>query len=145
MKKLLWLALLAPIALSSCKKKITEFYFEDTSQVVVQSNAVINIPFSINTPDMETNYEGEFEANDTRKENIDQLKLTKLKLEITDPTDYTFSWLESVEIYISSDNLPERLVASKTYIADNVGNSIVCETEDVNLGEYIQEESFNLG
>ncbi|MDX1446464.1 hypothetical protein [Lishizhenia sp.] len=146
MKKLLILTLFTPLifGLASCKKKITEFYITDTSQVVVQSNAVINIPFNISTPDMETNYEGEFEANDTRKENIDQLKLTQLKLEITDPTDYTFSWLESVEIYISSDNLPEKRVAFKTYISDNVGKSIVCDVEDVNLGDYIQEDAFKL-
>lgn len=146
MKKLRLLTLFIPLVfgLISCKKKLTEFYIKDTSQVVVESNAVIGLPIIVSTSDMETNYEGEFEANDTRKENIDELNLTQLKLEIISPTDYTFSWLESIEIFISSGNLPEKRVAFKTYVSDNIGASLVCDVEDINLAEYIKEDAFSL-
>lgn len=144
MKKILLLLLISTTALFGCKKKLTEFYISDTTQVKVDANSTINLPFSIQTPDMETNYEGEFASNDTRKENIETLKLTKLKLVITSPSDYTFSWLESIEIFIESENLPEKRVAFKEFISDNVDNSIVCDVEDLDLQEYIKEDAFSL-
>jgi hypothetical protein len=67
-----------------------------------------------------------------------------LKLTITSPSNETFSFLNSIEIFISSPNIEERKVAFKESIPANVGNQLICELVDVELQDYIKEETFKL-
>lgn len=134
----------AILVLSSCKKKLTEFNIDYTSKVVVSSTFGQLVPFSIYTPEMETNAEYEFESNNTKKDHVDNIQLTQLKLDITSPDNQTFSFLNSVEVYISSPNNPERKVAFKESIPSNVGSQLICELVDIELQDYIKEETFKL-
>lgn len=138
------LILLVAIISSSCKKKLTQFHIDYTSQVVVSSTVGQLVPFSLNTPQMETNAEYEFESNNTNKERINSIRLEQLKLTITSPSNETFSFLNSIEIFISSPNIEERKVAFKESIPANVGNQLICELVDVELQGYIKEETFKL-
>src|SRR5688500_17757144 len=71
MKKLLPVLLLAcPLALSSCKKKLTHFYIDYTTEITVPATLTAVFPFSIQTPPVGTNSTYEFEDHDTRKEKI---------------------------------------------------------------------------
>ncbi len=133
-----------PLLTSSCKKKLTEFYIDYTSPVVVSSSVGQLVPFSVNTPEMETNSEFEFESNNTRKDNIDRISLEELKLTITSPNGETFSFLNSIEVFISSPNVAERKVAFKESIPSNVGTILVCDLVDLELQEYIKEDRFTL-
>lgn len=129
---------------SSCKKKLTEFNTDYTSQVVVSSTVGQLVPFSLNTPEMETNSEFVFESNDTRKDRVERIDLVELRLSITSPSGETFSFLNSLEVFISSPNVSERKVAFKESISANVGTILVCDLVDVALEEYIKEDSFTL-
>ena len=60
------------------------------------------LPFDVLTPDIETNSDSEFEVNDTRKDLIEEIKLTELKFKIISPDDTDFSFFESLEVYISA-------------------------------------------
>ncbi|GAB5417345.1 MAG: hypothetical protein Crog4KO_29270 [Crocinitomicaceae bacterium] len=129
---------------SSCKKKLTEFYVDYTSQVIVSSSVGQLVPFSVNTPEMETNSEFVFESNNTRKDNVEQINLEELRLTITSPNGETFSFLNSIEVFISSPNVTERKVAFKESIPSNIGTILVCDLVDVELQEYIKEDRFTL-
>jgi len=129
---------------SSCKRKLTEFYIDYTSEAVVSSTFGQLVPFSINTPDVTTNSEFEFESNNTRKDLIDRIRLDELKLTITAPNGETFSFVNSIEIFISSPNLSERKVAFKESIPSGVGTQLVCELVDLELQDYIKEDRFTL-
>ena len=83
--------------LSSCKKKLTEFQIH-TSEVVVSSSIGQLVPVSLNTPEMETNSEFKFESNNTRKDKVETIRLSELRLSITSPSNETFSFLNSMEI-----------------------------------------------
>lgn len=146
MKRLILIFMMATVAfgLSSCKKKLTEFTIDYDSEVVVSSSFGQLVPFSLSTPEMETNSEFEFESNNTRKDKVDRIWLNNLTLTITSPSGETFSFLNSVEIFISSPNVAERKVAFKESIPSNVGTTLVCELVDVELQEYIKEETFTL-
>jgi hypothetical protein len=101
---------------NSCKKgnRISQFEIVYEEDFVVSQGASLSLPFVISSPDMETNSEAEFESNDTRKNKVQEIKLTSLILTITAPTNKEFDFLKDVEIYIDAEDLPELLLANKT-------------------------------
>jgi len=144
MRKALFLSFGMLLFLSSCKKKLTEFQIQYTSEVVISSSIGQLVPVSLNTPEMETNSEFKFESNNTRKDKVETIRLSELRLSITSPSNETFSFLNSMEIFISSPNVAERKVAFKENIPSNIGTILVCELVDIDLQEYIKEDTFTL-
>lgn len=131
---------------NSCDKidELTKFDMEYDSTVEIKSTANLNLPFDVFTPDVETNSESEFEVNDTRKDLIEEIRLKKLDLNITSPSDQDFGFLESVDIYISADGLDEIRIAYVAEVPQTVGNSISMDLEDVDIKEYIKKDKFSL-
>ncbi len=129
----------------SCDKvdELTKFDLAYNSKVVVPGATGINLPFNMLTPDMETNSESQFKVNDTRKDLIEEIKLTKLQMVITSPTDADFSFLNSVEVYISAEGLEEIKIAEKE-VDENVGSTLDVDVLDIDLKEYIKKDVFNL-
>lgn len=145
MKKIL-LSLIILSALGSCKKldKLTQFNVDYESDITYSAGLPVNLPVNISTPDMATNSEEEFAVNDTRKDLIESIKLTQLKLNITSPNGHTFSFLKEVRIYISSPGLAEIEVARKLNIDDTVGSELLLDILDAELREYIKADKFVL-
>jgi hypothetical protein len=145
MKQTLLLFTMA-LALSGCKKldKLTQFNMDYESDIVYSAGLGINIPISISTPEMATNSEEEFAINDTRKDLIESIKLTQLRLNITSPAAKTFSFLKEVRVFISAVGLPEIEIANKLGIDDAVGNELVLTVFDLELQEYIKADKFTL-
>ena len=123
--------------------ELTKFNIDYKTQVTIPSSTGINLPFDILTPDTETNSESEFESNDTRKDLIEEIKLTQLQLEITSPSDADFSFLESIEVFISADGLEEIMIASKTEVPET-SSLLDLEIVDVDLKEYVKKDSYSL-
>jgi len=133
------------ILLVSCDKldELTKFDIDYDTQVSIPSSAGINLPFDIFTPETETNSESKFESNDTRKDLIEEIKLTRLKLNIISPSDADFSFLESIEVYISADGIDEIKIAEKTDVSETA-TILDLDIVDVDLKEYIKADSYNL-
>ncbi|WP_419212818.1 hypothetical protein ACNR9Q_01515 [Maribacter sp. X9] len=134
------------ILFSSCDKldELTKFDIEYNQRVTIPSSAGVDLPFDVFTPETETNSESKFEVNDTRKDLIEEIKLTELEMVIISPSDADFSFLNSVEVYISADGLDEILVASLDEVPANAGGTILLNTEDKDLKEYIKKDEFSL-
>ncbi len=130
----------------SCNKvdKLTQFNLSYTSQVTVPANSVISVPIDILTPDIQTNSESKFNVENTNKDLIEEVRLTKLILDLTSPSNADFSFLKEIKIYISADGLNETEIASRTNIPNNLGNSLELETTDLNLMEYVKKDEFKL-
>lgn len=144
MKNIVLLAILS-VALFSCKKKLTEFFIENTSTATIPAaSAVISTPFNVMIPDTEANFEQDYESNDTKKKYIDELKLNELTLEIKSPDNFTFSFLDEIELFIESPSQPETRIAYKFEIPDNIENKLVCDIDDKDLAAYIKDESYSL-
>ena len=124
--------------------ELTKFDLVYNSRVVIESTGNINLPFDIVTPDVETNSESEFAINDTRKDLIEEVKLKELQLEILTPSDGNFSFLESVEIFITAEGLSEVSIASSTDISASTGNILNLDVSDVDIKEYIKKDKFKL-
>ena len=93
---------------------------------------------------METNSESTFAVNDTRKDLIEEIKLTDLELVMISPEEADFSFLNSIEVYISADGLEEILIANLDEVPEDAGNVITLDTSDTDLKEYIKKDEFSL-
>ena len=110
----------------------------------IPSSAGIDLPFDVFTPEMETNSESTFEVNDTRKDLIEEIKLTELELVVISPDTADFSFLNSIEVYISADDLEEIRIAYLEEVPEDAGNVITLDTSDADLKEYIKKDQFSL-
>lgn len=138
------LSLTVLLAFTSCKKKITQFYMDFNNEVTVQSTFGSILPFTLNTPETETNSSYEFEANKTDAERVNSILLKDLKLSIKSPINKKFTFLKSIIVYIDSPNQPEVKMASKENIDNTVGNELVLDIVAVDLKEYIKDQTFTL-
>ena len=147
--KYLFQLVIAAVLLTAtgCKAidKLTKFDVDYNSSLVYTASGLpINLPVTINSPDVTTNAEEEFAINDTRKDLIESIKLTQATLTITSPQGETFSFLKDIDVYLVADGLPEVLIAHKNSIPNTVGAQIDLDLENVELKEYIKKDAFRL-
>lgn len=142
--------LFVPIALlattTSCDKlnELTVFDISTTTEIVIPATTGINLPFSMTTPNIETNSSSTFENNDTRADLIQDIRLTDCELVITSPSSANFDFLNSIEIYISTQELPEVLVAEKQNIPEDGRTSLTLDVTNEDLSEYIKSERYDM-
>ena len=134
------------LSVLGCKllDKLTQFNIEFDETIVIPSTTPANLPIDILTPDLETNSESVFANNDTRKDLIEEIRLTTLTLTISSPANADFSFLKSVSVFISAENLPEERIAWKDLVPDDAGATISLDLADLDLKEYIKKDKFKL-
>lgn len=132
--------------LNSCKKvdQFTQFNMDFDNQIIIPSTVGINLPINILTPEMETNSESTFELNDTRKDLIEEIRLTSLTLSLQSPNGADFSFLESISIYMNAQDLPEVEIAWSENIPEIIGNQISLNVSGNDFKEYIKKDQFSL-
>lgn len=123
--------------------KITVFNLKYTTQATVQSAVGINLPFNLLTPSIKTNSESAFEINETRKDLVEEIKLTSLQIAISIPENGDFTFLKSIKIYISGNGVEEKLIAWNEAV-DTDKNYIDLATVTDDLQEYIKLDSVSL-
>lgn len=133
------------VSFFSCEtiEDLLTFKITDSTTFTIENSYGIDIPFSVPTPDITTNSSQEFENNDTRSDLVETIKLKKLELTIQSPDDFTFSFLKSLEIYISANGVEEIQIAYKDNIPRDV-SSIELETTDNDLSAYIKKDTYEL-
>lgn len=129
-----------------CKKvdRLTQFHMVFNDTAVVKSSAGINLPFNVMTPDITTNSESTFEANDTRKDMVEKIVLKALDLTIVSPSGEDFGFLKSVQIFISAPGISEAEIAGDTGVPPDAGNRISLKTTGADLKDYIKSDRFSL-
>lgn len=134
------------VMMIACKdlEKLTEFSMSYSSNITIPKSTGLDLPVTVPTPDIETNSESEFAVNDTRKDMVEEIFLTGLDMTITSPDDQTFSFLESIRVYIVAEDLPEIEVAYQENVSVSAGSQLSLETTGENLREYIVKDAFNL-
>lgn len=136
-------AILFVVILSGCKKLGVNFAINHQANFRVESSAPLNLPFEVGTPDVTTNSSQQFENNNTAANLIKEIKLEELKLTIINPNSKTFSFLKSVQVFISTDNSDEIELASLDNIVSTAQTiSLNCTTQ--NLDKYVKATSYKL-
>ncbi len=144
MKNKIFIAIFATAILftSSCKKLLT-FEISDSTTTTIN---IIGLPiglFDIPTPPITTNSEEEFAQNDTKVELVKEIILKQLDLTITSPSDKTFSFLKSIEIYISADGEDETKLAWNNDV-ESSAKSIELNCTSEALDRYVKKEKYKL-
>jgi hypothetical protein len=138
------LLIILPLFMFSCKKKLTEFYIDYTSEATIPAAVPLSSPFNIWTPEQTTNSEFEFEVNNTNKERIRSIILKDLDLKITSPNNQTFGFLKDIDLYISAEGLSEKLLAYRYEISEDAGKEISCTVTNKDFQEYIKKDVFSI-
>ena len=149
---LLKIASLALIVLivSGCKKSedilgdLTTFYYDPNYVVDVPATPLASLPIDFLTPQMGTQSDIQYSANNTRADLVKHIDLTQLDLAVTSPTDGTLSFLKSISIYAKADGLPEVKVAYKDEVPANVGGTLLLDITGADLTEYFKKDKYQL-
>ncbi len=123
---------------------LTQFNLEYNETIVIPSSSVINLPFNILTPDIKSNTESTFAVNNTKKDLVEEIKLTQMALTLTSPSNGNLGFLKSIEIFISADSLSNVKIAWNDNIPSNVDKYVELETTQIDLKEYIKKDEFSL-
>lgn len=146
MKKIvISLLVVSIVGVFGCKKldELTQFYMDYDTEVVLPANSAINLPIPITSPDIATNYEESFSANDTRKDLIQEIKIDRISITVQNPPGQNLNFLKSIEVYISADGLDEIQVASKYDIPDGLTELELDYISD-NLKPYLTKETIKI-
>ena len=130
----------------SCEKlhELTQFEMDYDTSVTINSTVGINLPFNIYTPEIPTNSTSVFEVNNTRKDLIEEIKLQKLSLVIASPEDQNFNFLNSIEVYISTESLDEVKIAWLEDIPNDERKELNLNINEIDLKDYIKSDSIQL-
>lgn len=134
-------------SLNACKKlrELTRFDITTVSYTTIPSGGVINLPFPVFTPDIETNSAQEFESNKTEAKLVRTAFLQSLTLNIHQPNQANFDFLRSLEVYISADNLEEKRIAIQNDIPQTGLKTLEVNVDNsIDLKEYIKAEKYKL-
>ena len=141
MKKYLIVFATLSVFLTSCSlfdklDDLTKFDIPYDTSFEINAALPIGTKLNIATPPIKTNSERTFELKKTRKNLIEEVKLTEVTLKIISPENENFDFLRSMTVYISADGLEELKIASISDIQEGV-KKISLIIEDADLTRYI--------
>jgi len=144
--KIILVFLAATMGLIACKalKKLTQFRVNYNSSFTIPSSILIDVPLDILSPEMQTNISQELENNNSNKDLIESVKLEEMRLTVASPAGQDFSFLKDVRLFISANGLPEKQIAYKENIADNIGGAILMDVIDEELKDYLKKDKITL-
>jgi len=145
-KALVILTILAILGSSSSCKKVDQlltFTISDESSITVNSSSPINLPVEIATPNVTTNSSEQFQNNNSNTNLVKDIRLQSLELSISSPTGETFSFLQSITIYISTDSSNEIELASLDSIPSTATSLALVPTQ-AKLDTYVKASTYNL-
>src|SRR5688500_6568530 len=94
---------------SSCKKidDLLTFHISHETTFTLEGASPLDIPIPVQTPDITTNASQEFQNNDTRADLVKDIRLEEVKLSVVSPTGKTFSFLKTIQVFISTNQNDE--------------------------------------
>lgn len=147
MKRILLTLTILTFTFSGCKliDKLTHFDIEYNYTFTLPSFGGINLDnLNIESQDLENDTESTFEINNTRKNLVESATLKKFNVTILEPADSNFNFLNKIDIFLSTDNLGEKLIAWKYDIPADVGNYLELKTTSSDLKKYLTSDAIRV-
>jgi len=123
--------------------ELLTFTIKNQKEFEIENQFGVDTPFVVPTPDVNSQSSQTFESNNTAASLVNEITLEKLELSIVSPDDFTFSFLKSIEIYISADNEDRVMIASKENIPEDA-TVVDMDTQAQNLRPYLIQETYDL-
>lgn len=146
MKRLTTYLLIVTAVLLSCTscRKLGTFTLDYSTDIVIPSQTGISVPFTVYSPDVETNSTSKFESEGTSTKYVNKIQLSQLKLSIINPSSANFDFIDEIQIFISAPGQNETLIAEKLNIPETQLTSFLCDVKDVNLKDFISQDYYEL-
>ncbi len=146
MKRLTTYLLIVAAVLLSCTscRKLGTFTLDYSTDIVIPSQTGISVPFTVYSPDVETNSTSKFESEGTSTKYVNTIQLSQLKLSIINPSSANFDFIDEIQIFISAPGQNETLIAEKLNIPETQLTSFLCDVKDVNLKDFISQDYYEL-
>jgi hypothetical protein len=131
--------------ITACKKieDLLTFTVSNDCSVTINAWTPLTIPLDLTTPAVETNSSAQFKNNNSDASLVKDIRLSQLTLTITSPSGKTFSFLQSVKIYISSSSSDEIELAYLDNVPSNA-TSIQLIPTTAKLDAYVKASSYSL-
>ncbi|HIA11701.1 MAG TPA: hypothetical protein EYN69_06470 [Flavobacteriales bacterium] len=136
-----------------CKKnEIPETIpYEETRFVIIEpldfsipSIIGLTLPFQIPFLDVSLDFSTSAENTNPHITLIRDIYLRDFIINITSPQSQTFGFLNDIEVYISTDVLPEIKMAHHYNVDNGIGSELHLVPEGEVLDDYLKSESFDL-
>ncbi len=95
-------------------------------------------------PDFRVQGSKEFENNNTNASHVQTMTLKTLNLQIVDPPQRDFSFVESIHVYVDGQDSEEQRIAYKVNIRESIGSQLALKIENLDLAPYLDKESFKM-
>jgi len=141
------------VTFSSCKKdeipetipyEQTRFVITEPIKFEIPSVIGLNLPFQIPFVDIPLDFLTTSENTNPHIGLIRDINLRDFILRITSPQGHTFNFLKDIEVYISTDILPEIKLAHHFNVDNSIGSVLHLVPEGGALDGYIKSESFKI-
>ena len=123
--------------------ELLTFTIKNHTEFEIENQFPVDTPFNVPTPDINSQSSQTFESNNTAASMVNEITLEKMELSIVSPDDFTFSFLKSIEIYISADNEDQVMIASKENIPEDA-TVVDMDTQSQNLRPYLIQDTYDL-
>lgn len=129
----------------ACEKvdDLLTFYIEEEETFTIESYFPVGTLVPLTPITITTNSEETFKNNKTRAELVKDVTLNRLNLTITNPQEENFNFLKKIEIYISSEDKAEVMIA---YLEEVPANATTLNLKSTNaaLDEFIKGDTYNI-
>ncbi|MGM0566589.1 MAG: hypothetical protein ACQESX_07535 [Bacteroidota bacterium] len=123
--------------------ELLTFTIKNQTELEIENQIPVDTPFNVPTPDINSQSSQTFESNNTAASMVKEITLEKLELSIVSPDDFTFSFLKSIEIYISAGDEEQVMIASKDNIPEDAA-VVDMDTQSENLRPYLIQDTYDL-
>jgi hypothetical protein len=128
--------------IASCEKvkskinEATEFNMDYSTSLTIPASPGVAVKeeVELSTPDIPTHSSLRFAAEGTKKDLIEEIKLTRLR--ISNTGGGKLSYIKSLSIYLRTAGVSDILVATRENIPDTV-SVVDADLKDVNIKEYL--------
>lgn len=146
MKKILIVLILIVPVLIGCKalSKLTMFEMPFTQSITVPAMPEASeTPLPLVVSGIKTNIDSTLKSLKLSADLIQKVKLKEMKFTLTSPEDGDLSFIKSVEIYITANDLDDVKIASTSDVTDDT-KILVMTLADVDLKDFIMKDEFGL-
>lgn len=142
-KTLAFMAIASFVFMGGCLSKYTSVNFDYTTEASIQTSELTTVGSqTFGETVLTSGLKDELEKNNTSLDLLDELKLKSANVTIENDSLANFDNVEMIELWLSSDGMPEVLIASKNPVADGLNSISLDVNSTENLANYIKANAF---
>lgn len=140
------LCLVLLLSNTGCKQidKLTQFDYVLESECTVPGSFGVQTPFTLFTPEMQTNYESVFESENTRKDLVEEIRLKKVTLTLKSPAGADFNFLNKIYVYLKDASGNEQIIASKDPVPADGSQVLEMDTEPGDIKDLLMQDKVTI-